>query len=76
MGWIGSRAQLESALIISNADVDLEGRFVLFGQVVSFLGMGEEFVVGEDAFYTVKGEQINLSKMLNAYSGGFAIEVI
>ena len=64
MGWIGTEQQLTSALHDNKVDQDEEGKFKVNGRIVSFLGMGEEFVVGDDAVAYIEGEPHNLCTML------------
>ena len=50
-GWIGSQHALMAALIQVKCDQDETGAFHVDGSIVSFMGLGEEFVVGENAVY-------------------------
>ena len=76
MGWIGSNDELQRALQAAGADRDEEGRFLIYGNPpVSFLGMGEEYVVPDGAMYSVGGEKKNLAELL-ATGGGMKVHVI
>ena len=76
MGWIGSNDELQKALQAAGADKDEDGRFLIYGESpVSFLGMGEEFVVPDGAMFSVKGEKRNLAELLEK-SGGLKVHVI
>ena len=76
MGWIGSNDELQKALQAAGADRDEDGRFLIYGEPpVSFLGMGEEFVVPDHAMYSVGGERRNLAELLAAV-GGMKVHVI
>jgi len=79
MGWIGTQGQLEHYLAVVGADRDEEGRFLIWGRVVSFLGStGEnaEVVVDENAEYSVGGCRANLAGGLNSTSYGLKVKVI
>ena len=76
MGWIGSNDELQRALQAAGADRDEEGRFLIYGNPpVSFLGMGEEFLVPDGAMFSVNGEKKNLANLL-ATAGGMEVHVI
>jgi hypothetical protein len=70
MGWIGSTSQMLYALGIFGADRDEEGRFKVAGSISSFLGMGEETLVGDDAVFFVDGKPSNLAVALGTTSYG------
>jgi len=75
-GWIGTDAQLQHVLRSFGCDRDVDGRFLVGGNIMSFLGAGEEFVVGADAVYYVDGKPHNLVSALGATSYGQRIVVI
>jgi len=79
MGWIGTDSELMSALSVIGADVDEEGKVLIGGPegcVVSFLGIGDEFVVSDEAVYFSKGQPCSLVGLLNSTSYGLKVAVI
>jgi len=75
-GWICDAAQLRNVLAVMGADRNAEGGFVVTGQVASFMGAGEEFVIGSDAQYYVNGQARSLVSALALTSYGSAVVVI
>jgi len=75
-GWIGSWSELSNVLRTLQCDRDGEGRFCVAGNIVSFMGAGEEFSVGEDAVFYVRGKPRNLVSALYATSYGLKIKVM
>jgi len=59
-GAVCSKMELENFLRIMGCDMQ-EGRFCVDGDIYSFLGMGQEYVIGEDAVYYVNGEPVPLA---------------
>jgi hypothetical protein len=77
MGWIGTRNQMMYALEVAGADRDAEGNFLIYGEMpVSFLGLGEEYVVSDAAQYSVGGNLASLAALLGATSYGCTVHVI
>jgi hypothetical protein len=84
MGWIGSRSELLHTLHMFGVDRDSSddsspdegGSFHVDGQIVSFMGAGEEFVVGDEAVAYIGGKPRNLCNMLAETSYGQKVEVI
>lgn len=77
MGWIGNARQLEFVLMTVNADKDEDGKFLVYSSApVSFMDMGEEFVVPDDCEYSVGRKRANLAALLNSTSYGTAVTVI
>lgn len=70
MGWLGSWSELRNYLAVVNADQDDEGKFIVRGNITSFLGMGKEFVVGDDAQYRQDEKWCQLAAGLNDTSYG------
>jgi len=70
MGWIGPSSQFKYVLQVMGADRDEKGNFIVAGSIFSFLGLGEEIVVGDDAEYFVGGKPVNLAGALAATSYG------
>ncbi len=70
-GWIGTQHQLLEVLVAGGADTESDGAFKLAGRITSFMGAGDEFVVGPDAVYFVGGEPRSLVAAL----GGAGLEV-
>lgn len=75
-GWIGLKGQLDHVLATFHCDRDPDGKFLVGGSISSFMGAGEEFVVGADAVYFVDGKPHNLCAALGATSYGVKVLVI
>lgn len=76
MGWIGLARQVEYALSIVGADKDEEGKYLIYGEPpCSFLGLGDELVIGENTNYFVQGQKCNLAGLLRGTSYGMAVKV-
>ena len=75
-GWIGTVSQLEQVLRSFGCDHSPDGKFHVDGPISSFMGAGEEFVVGSDAVYYVAGKPCNLVTALGATSYGAKVVVI
>jgi len=70
-GWLGSASQLYNYLQVVNAKTDEGGKFLVRGNITSFLGVGDEFCVGEDAQYMAQdGSWVGLAAGLNQTSYG------
>ncbi len=72
-GWVGVMSQVLHYLSVVGADRDEDGKFLVTGDVVTFLGMGgenAETVVGPDACYFVNGRKANLASGLGSTSYG------
>ena len=77
MGWIGSKQELMNVLAVHGADKDEEGNYLVYvDPPVSFLGMGEEFVVSDKTEISYKGKRINLAYLLGQTSYGLKVNVI
>lgn len=77
MGWIGSKQELMSVLAVHGADKDEDGNYLVYvDPPVSFLGMGEEFVVSDKTEISYKGKRINLAWLLGQTSCGLKVVVI
>lgn len=76
MGWIGSNNELLHVLRTFGVDRDEDGKFHVDGQIVSFMGAGEEMVVGDDAVAYIEGKPRNICNMLEVTSYGKKVEVI
>jgi hypothetical protein len=72
-GWIGSASELEHTLRCSGCDTTPDGKFCVGGSITSFMGAGEEFVVGPGAVYYVNGEPRHLVTALATTSHGFVV---
>jgi len=68
--------QLAHFLRVMDCDQNEEGKFLVSGDIVSFLGMGEDFVVGADARYYVGGVPIPLAANYRSTTGRGAAVVI
>jgi len=76
MGWIGSNNELMHVLRTFGVDRDEDGKFHVDGKIVSFMGVGEEMVVDDDAVAYINGEPRNICNMLAATSYGQKVKVI
>ena len=77
MGWIGATSQMLYALQIFGADRDEEGRFNVAGSISTFLGLGDETLVGDDAVFFMGGKPCNLASALATTSYGVSgVQVI
>lgn len=76
MGWIGSNSELLHVLRTFGVDRDPDGKFHVDGKIVSFMGMGEEMVVADDAVAYIDGRPHNICNMLAATSYGLKVKVI
>jgi len=77
MGWIGSKEELMNVLAVHGADKDDEGNYLVYvDPPVSFLGMGEEWVVSNKTEISYKGKRINLAWLLGQTSYGSKVQVI
>lgn len=63
MGVLVTKEQLAAALLTAECDLDKDGCFQ-FQNVVSFLGMGDEFVVSESTKVMRKGEWVRMLDFL------------
>ena len=76
MGWTGSRHELHYVLQYFGCDRDDHGAFMVDGAITSFMGAGEDFVVGDDAVFYVKGKPQNLAHVLATSGYGLQVKVI
>ena len=76
MGWIGTWSELSHALRMFGCDRDEQGRFKVDGTICSFMGGGQEYVVGDDAIYYVDGQPRLVVQALKATSYGHHVHVI
>lgn len=49
-------SELMNVLAVAGADKDSDGKYVVRGDLCSFLGLGDEWVIGETAQYSKAGE--------------------
>ena len=75
-GWIGTARQLYAALQSLGCDRDADDKFCVDGNITTFLGIGDEFVVGDQAVYYVNGEARPLAPALQATGTGRAVTVL
>ncbi len=75
-GWFGAASHLYQTLRSFNCDRSSDGKFHVDGPITSFMGAGEEFVVGSDAVYYVGGRERNLVAALGETSYGAKVVVI
>jgi len=73
-GWIGTQAQLLHYLRVVGADQDKYGKFVVQGNIVSFMGLdigpATEMVVGPNVMFFKDGQACNLAVGLGSTSYG------
>lgn len=72
-GWSGIMSQMLHYLRTVGADHDDDGRFLISGDVVTFLGMGgenAETVVGPETLYYIAGHAYGLAAGLGTTSYG------
>jgi hypothetical protein len=75
-GWIGTASELYHALRMFGCDTNADGKFCVDGNITSFMGAGDEFVVGGDAVFYVSGQPRNLAGALHSTGYGRAVNVI
>jgi hypothetical protein len=76
MGWIGSGNELMHVFRTFGVDHDEDGKFHVDGKIVSFMGAGDEFVVGDDAVAYIEGKPRNICSMLEVTSYGKKVVVV
>ena len=77
MGWIGSSKQMLYVMEHFGADKDEDGNFLVYGEEpVSFLGLGEEYVVSDKVEYSVNNKRFSLAAALGQTSYGMKVKVI
>lgn len=76
MGWVGTWSELEYTLKMFNCDLNAEGKLCVDGTIVSYMGGGQEMVVGDDAVYYVGGQARSVVMALKATSYGTHVTVI
>lgn len=74
-GWIGPASQLEHVLRIAGCDRDEDGKFKVAGTIASFMGAGDEFVVGDDAMAFIDGEPVSIAGLFEGTSYRFPVKV-
>jgi hypothetical protein len=78
-GWFGVKSQVLHYLRVVGADRDEEGRFILKGEVASYMGLGGENVdvaIPAETQYFVNGQPRNLAAGLRSTSYGLKVYVI
>ena len=68
-GWMGAASHLYHVLRVAGCD-ESDGKLHVDGAIASFMGAGDEFVVGPDTVYYVDGKPRNLAALLNGTSYG------
>jgi hypothetical protein len=76
MARIITSAELTQALDQLDADKNELGHFFLNGTIVSFMGIGDEFIIYKDATYLKGGESFSLLEGLAETKHGLRIQVI
>lgn len=75
-GHMVTWTELAQVLRIGRCDQDEDGRFLVSGTIASFMGAGEEFIVGPDACYYVGGKHVNLAGAISGTSYSCPVTVI
>jgi hypothetical protein len=68
-------SQLYNVLGCFGADKDEKGKFIVRGNITSFLGAGDEFVIDATAEYRRQGQWCNLLQAVKVTSYHMPIEV-
>jgi len=68
MGYMVTKSELFGVLANFGCDRNEQGQFCVDGPIHSFLDMGEEFVVGDEAVYYVRGVPRNLASAISKTS--------
>lgn len=76
LGHLISAGQLFGFLGVVGCDQGPDGRYHVDGLIVSFMGMGEEYIVGPEAVFYRQGKASSLAVNLRGTSYGLAITVI
>lgn len=78
MGWIGSADELKYALKMFGAERDAAGNVLIVKgtEIASFMGAGEEIVIGDDLFCRVNGQNMNIAYLMSQTSYGMSVTVI
>lgn len=75
MGTLIDGARLMEFLKAQGCD-EKDGGFCVDGNIVSFMGAGGEYCIGDSAVYYVDGEPRRLAHDLNEKGRGMAVKVI
>ena len=76
MGYLIDHSPLMNVLRVFKADQDEHGKFFVRGNITSFMGVGEEWCVGDDAEFRIGGEWRSLPRAISATSYGVPVTVI
>lgn len=76
MGWSGDVNQMLYALDTFGCDRDADGKRLVAGTIVLFLGVGPDVVVGADAVYFRNGKPCSIAAAMRSTSYGHAATVI
>ena len=74
-GWIGFDRQLIYVLGSVGARKE-DGRFLIWGSAVTYMGASEEVVLGEDAECEVEGRRVRIVPLMTGTSYGSPVTVI
>jgi len=72
-GWMGTLHLMKYALSVVGADQDKDGKYIVSGGIVTFLGMTDdqaEVVIDETATYYRNGQPCSIAGLLNSTSYG------
>ena len=76
MGWSGDINQILSVLSVLGADQDEQGNYLVRGNIISFMGIGPDCVVDDEAEYRKGGDWCNLVSAMGMPSYGVQVTVI
>ena len=77
MGWIGMADQLAFARGMFGADVDGDNRPIVRPRgISSFLGLGEEIVLDDEAQVRIGGRWVRIAPLMEGTSYGMNVTVI
>ena len=75
MGWIGTWSELSNCLSVFGAEKDENGAFLVRGDISSYMGFGDEYVVGENAVCMIGGRETRIVPLLASTSHGVQVQV-
>ena len=76
MGWIGNVQELAHTLRSMGAEVDEEGRVKISGDAATFMGVGPEVVIGDEAYCIIDGQRVYIAEIMGGTSYGQGATVI
>lgn len=71
MGWLGRIRHMEDMLVSAGADVDGEGRFLIYGEApFMFDGSEDDVVVPDGTLFSLYGVKCSLAEFLTEHGCG------